>query len=71
MAHLMMNSEIATSVMLGRLGIVVLTCGFGCIDRLQRSCGIGRSTIFSGHDASDAADDRSRDAAALGPWPSR
>ena len=34
----MMNSEIATSIMLGaKLDIVVLNNrGFGCIDRLQR-----------------------------------
>jgi 3D-(3,5/4)-trihydroxycyclohexane-1,2-dione acylhydrolase (decyclizing) len=41
-SYLMMNSEIATSVMLGaKLDIVVLdNRGFGCIDRLQRACGI-------------------------------
>ena len=41
-SYLMMNSEIATSIMLGaKLDIVVLdNRGFGCIDRLQRSCGI-------------------------------
>ena len=40
-SYLMMNSEIATSVMLGRkLTIVLLdNGGFGCIDRLQKSCG--------------------------------
>ncbi len=40
-SYLMMNSEIATSVMLGRkLVIVVLdNRGFGCIDRLQRATG--------------------------------
>ncbi len=40
-SYLMMNSEIATSVMLGlKLTIVVLdNRGFGCIDRLQRACG--------------------------------
>jgi 3D-(3,5/4)-trihydroxycyclohexane-1,2-dione acylhydrolase (decyclizing) len=39
-SYLMMNSEIATSVMLDKkLNIVVLdNGGFGCIDRLQRSC---------------------------------
>ncbi len=38
---LMMNSEIATSVMLGRKLTVVLldNGGFGCIDRLQRAAG--------------------------------
>lgn len=40
-SYLMMNSEIATSVMLGRkLVIVVLdNRGFGCINRLQQACG--------------------------------
>jgi 3D-(3,5/4)-trihydroxycyclohexane-1,2-dione acylhydrolase (decyclizing) len=40
-SYLMMNSEIATSVMLGRkLVIVVLdNRGFGCINRLQRATG--------------------------------
>lgn len=40
-SYLMMNSEIATSVMLGKkLVIVVLdNRGFGCINRLQRSTG--------------------------------
>lgn len=43
-SYLMMNSEIATSVMHGLpLTIVLLdNRGFGCIDRLQRACG-GRS----------------------------
>ena len=40
-SYLMMNSEIATSVMLGlKLMIVVLdNRGFGCIDRLQTATG--------------------------------
>ncbi|HET6235922.1 MAG TPA: 3D-(3,5/4)-trihydroxycyclohexane-1,2-dione acylhydrolase (decyclizing) [Acetobacteraceae bacterium] len=40
-SYLMLNSEIATSVMLGlRLTIVLLdNGGFGCIDRLQRASG--------------------------------
>ena len=40
----MMNSEIATSVMLGlKLIIVVIdNRGFGCINRLQRATGGGR-----------------------------
>jgi 3D-(3,5/4)-trihydroxycyclohexane-1,2-dione acylhydrolase (decyclizing) len=40
-SYLMMNSEIATAVMLGlKLTLVVLdNRGFGCIDRLQRSTG--------------------------------
>jgi 3D-(3,5/4)-trihydroxycyclohexane-1,2-dione acylhydrolase (decyclizing) len=41
-SYLMMNSEIATSVLLGmKLTIVVLdNRGYGCIDRLQRSVGV-------------------------------
>jgi 3D-(3,5/4)-trihydroxycyclohexane-1,2-dione acylhydrolase (decyclizing) len=40
-SYLMMNSEITTSIALGRkLVIVVLdNRGFGCIDRLQQACG--------------------------------
>lgn len=40
-SYLMMNSELATSVMLGRKLIVTVldNRGFGCIDRLQRSTG--------------------------------
>ena len=40
-SYLMMNSELQTSVMLGRkLTLVVLdNRGFGCIDRLQGACG--------------------------------
>ncbi|HVO01985.1 MAG TPA: 3D-(3,5/4)-trihydroxycyclohexane-1,2-dione acylhydrolase (decyclizing) [Candidatus Cybelea sp.] len=40
-SYLMMNSEIATSVMLGaKLDIVVLdNRGYGCINRLQQACG--------------------------------
>ncbi len=40
-SYLMMNSEIATSVLMGRKLIVVIldNSGFGCINRLQRSCG--------------------------------
>ena len=40
-SYLMLNSEIATSVMLGtKLVIVVLdNCGYGCIHRLQQACG--------------------------------
>jgi 3D-(3,5/4)-trihydroxycyclohexane-1,2-dione acylhydrolase (decyclizing) len=40
-SYLMMNSEIATSIMLGRKLVIVLldNRGFGCIDRLQRACG--------------------------------
>ena len=40
-SYLMLNSEIATSVALGRKLIIVVldNGGFGCIDRLQASCG--------------------------------
>ena len=40
-SYLMMNSEIATSIALGlKLTIVLLdNRGFGCINRLQQSCG--------------------------------
>ena len=40
-SYLMLNSEIATSVALGRKLVVVLldNGGFGCIERLQASCG--------------------------------
>ena len=40
-SYLMMNSEIATSVLLDRKLIVVVldNRGFGCINRLQRACG--------------------------------
>jgi 3D-(3,5/4)-trihydroxycyclohexane-1,2-dione acylhydrolase (decyclizing) len=49
-SYLMLNSEIATSVMLGlRLTIVLLdNGGFGCIDRLQRaSGGAGFNNLFA------------------------
>lgn len=40
-SYLMMNSEIATSVMLGKKLIVVVldNRGYGCINRLQQACG--------------------------------
>jgi 3D-(3,5/4)-trihydroxycyclohexane-1,2-dione acylhydrolase (decyclizing) len=74
-SYLMMNSEIATSVLLGRkLNIVVLdNGGFGCIERLQRSCGGasfnnlfagGSGVDFAGHAASLGAN--SRKVASLG-----
>jgi 3D-(3,5/4)-trihydroxycyclohexane-1,2-dione acylhydrolase (decyclizing) len=73
-SYLMMNSEIATSVMLGiKLNIVVLdNGGFGCIDRLQRSSGgaglnnlfpNGSGVDFTAHAASLGA--RSRKVAGL------
>lgn len=49
-SYLMMNSEIATSVLMGRKLIIVVldNRGFGCIDRLQRSCGNESfNTLFS------------------------
>ena len=59
----MMNSEIATSVTLNKKLIIVVldNGGFGCIDRLQRSCGgasfnnlfpEGSGVDFAGHAAS-------------------
>jgi 3D-(3,5/4)-trihydroxycyclohexane-1,2-dione acylhydrolase (decyclizing) len=48
-SYLMMNSEIATSVMLGlKLTIVLLdNHGFGCITRLQKACGgAGFNNLF-------------------------
>ncbi len=40
-SYLMMNSELQTSVMMGRKLIVIVldNRGYGCIDRLQRACG--------------------------------
>ena len=40
-SYLMLNAEIATSVMLGRKLIIVVldNRGFGCINRLQQACG--------------------------------
>ncbi len=40
-SYLMMNSEIATAVMLGKKLIIIVldNRGFGCINRLQRACG--------------------------------
>jgi hypothetical protein len=40
-SYLMLNSEIATSVMLGRKLIIVVldNHGYGCINRLQQACG--------------------------------
>ena len=73
-SYLMINSEIATSVMLGKkLNIVVLdNGGFGCIYRLQRSCGGasfnnllpgGSGVDFAAHAASLGA--KSREVASL------
>lgn len=72
-SYLMMNSEIATSVMLGhKLTIVVLdNRGFGCIERLQRACG-GESfnNLLSGEPAAPAIDFVAH-AAALGALASK
>jgi 3D-(3,5/4)-trihydroxycyclohexane-1,2-dione acylhydrolase (decyclizing) len=40
-SYLMLNSEIATSVMLGKKLIIVVldNLGYGCINRLQQACG--------------------------------
>jgi 3D-(3,5/4)-trihydroxycyclohexane-1,2-dione acylhydrolase (decyclizing) len=68
-SYLMMNSEIATSITLGKkLNIVVLdNGGFGCIERLQRPCGSasfnnllpgGSGVDFTAHAKSLAADSR-------------
>ncbi len=40
-SYLMLNSEIATSVMLGKKLIIVVldNRGYGCINRLQQACG--------------------------------
>jgi 3D-(3,5/4)-trihydroxycyclohexane-1,2-dione acylhydrolase (decyclizing) len=52
-SYLMMNSEIATSVMLGaKLTIVILdNRGFGCISRLQRATGGAASNNLLDEDA--------------------
>lgn len=48
-SYLMLNSELATSVMLGRKITVILldNRGYGCINRLQRGRAGARSTICS------------------------
>ena len=62
-SYLMMNSEIATSVMLGlKLTIVLLdNRGFGCINRLQNATGgASFNNLLQGRPARDAAGDRLR-----------
>ena len=58
-SYLMLNSEIATSVALGRKLIIVVldNGGFGCINRLQASCGgDGYNNLFdSSYATPDAA----------------
>ena len=85
-SYLMLNSEIATSVMLGlKLTIVVLdNGGFGCIDRLQRATGgeafnnlVPHGVDLRAHAealgaiAEDAADLASLEAASAAPTPCR
>ena len=71
-SYLMLNSEIATSVALGQKLIIVLldNFGFGCINRLQISCGgEGYNNLLdSSYDTPDAAPkiDFAAHAAALG-----
>jgi 3D-(3,5/4)-trihydroxycyclohexane-1,2-dione acylhydrolase (decyclizing) len=47
-SYLMLNSEIATSVMLGTKLVIVVqdNRGYGCIHRLQQACGGKGSTLF-------------------------
>jgi len=57
-SYLMINSEIATSIALGKkLNIVLLdNGGFGCIDRLQRACGSASfNNLFPGGSGVDFA----------------
>jgi 3D-(3,5/4)-trihydroxycyclohexane-1,2-dione acylhydrolase (decyclizing) len=68
--YMMMNSEIATSVMMGaKIDIVVLdNGGFGCINRLQQACG-GRpfnNLLVDAHRKMDVKIDFAAHAAAMG-----
>ena len=57
-SYLMMNSEIATSVLLAKKLIIVVldNGGFGCIDRLQKSCGSASfKNLFPGGSGVDFA----------------
>jgi len=71
-SYLMMNSEIATSVMLGRKLIVVVldNRGYGCIQRLQEACGGASFNNLLGdcvaEDGADVRIDFAAHAAALG-----
>ena len=69
-SYLMHNSEIATSVLLGRKIIIVVldNRGFGCIDRLQNACGgASFNNLFDEGVVGDAlAIDFAAHAAALG-----
>ena len=57
-SYLMLNSEIATSVMLGHKLIVVVldNRGFGCIGRLQRACGDAPFNNLLDEDCATASD---------------
>ena len=48
-SYMMLNSEIFSSIILGlKLVIIVLdNRGFGCINRLQKSCGSALLTTYS------------------------
>ena len=62
-SYLMLNSEIATSVMLGVKLIIVLldNRGFGCINRLQKATGGARfNNLFADSAPRDLARDRFR-----------
>lgn len=68
-SYMMMNSEIATSVMNGfKINLVVLdNHGFGCIHRLQSSCGSGPfNNLLEGVDAAPPTIDFAAHAAAMG-----
>ena len=58
-SYLMMNSEIATSVMLGRKLIIVVldNRGYGCIHRLQEACGAARFNNLLGDCVPDGGAD--------------
>ena len=69
-SYLMMNSEIATSLLLDRKLIIVVldNHGFGCIDRLQRAClGESYNNLFDeGMPSANLTIDFAAHAAALG-----
>jgi 3D-(3,5/4)-trihydroxycyclohexane-1,2-dione acylhydrolase (decyclizing) len=71
-SYLMMNSELATSVMLGqKLVVVVLdNGGFGCINRLQRATGgASFNNLFEDIEGAPPAIDFVAHAASLGAHP--
>jgi len=70
-SYLMLNSELQTSVALGRKLIVVVldNRGFGCIERLQRACGCASFNNLLrdvGHQAAESRVDFARHAESLG-----